>query len=117
MHHHPKNLLGICEYSYTQYLMQKNNPFFDDMARMATAAGSTLLEWRREAERLAQEAAEKMATKMQLISREEFEVVREMASKARAENEVLTQRIAALEAQLQIESASSAASKSTKKSK
>ena len=68
------------------------------MARMATAAGSTLLEWRREAERMAQEAAEKMAVKMQLVSREEFEVVREMAAQARIENEALKQRLEALEA-------------------
>ena len=95
---------GIPRYKHP---MQKNNPFFDDMARMATAAGSTLLEWRHEAERMAQEAAEKMASKMQLVSREEFEIVREMAAKARAENEELKARIAALES----------ASKPTKKSK
>ncbi len=77
--------------------MQKNNPFFDDLARMATSAGGTLLEWRKEVERMVQEAAEKMATKMQLVSREEFEVVRAMAAKAREENEALRHRLEVLE--------------------
>ena len=35
-----------------------------------------------------------------MVSREEFEAVREMAAKAREENERLAERIAALEAKL-----------------
>lgn len=80
--------------------MQKNNPFFDDMAKMATAAGSTLIEWRREAEKMAQDAVEKILSRTQMVTREEFEIVREMASRARQENEQLQQRISALEATL-----------------
>lgn len=75
-----------------------NNPFLDDLAKMATSAGGTLLEWRKEVEQMCQQAFDKMATRMQLVSREEFEIVREMAAKARAENEALKARLDALEA-------------------
>jgi len=77
--------------------MQTNSPFLDDLARMTTAAGGTLLEWRREMERMFQESVDKMAARMQLVSREEFEVVREMAEKARAENAALKKRLDTLE--------------------
>jgi len=77
--------------------MQKNNPFFDDLARIATSAGSTMLEWRKEVERMVQEQMEKLATKMQLVSREEFEAVRAMAQQARLENEALKKRLDALD--------------------
>lgn len=77
--------------------MQKNNPFFDDITKLATSAGGTLLEWRKEMERMFQESIEKMAAKMNMVSREEFEVVREMAAKARQENESLGARLEKLE--------------------
>lgn len=74
------------------------NPFLDDIAKMATSAGGSLLEWRREAERMFQEQAEKIAARMNMVTREEFEVVRDMATKARAENEELKKRLDTLEA-------------------
>jgi BMFP domain-containing protein YqiC len=77
--------------------MQLNNPFFDDMAKLATSAGGTLLEWRKEAERVFQETAENWLAKMNLVTREEFEVVRDMAAKAREENDALKARLDALE--------------------
>lgn len=73
------------------------NPFLDDLAKLATGAGSTLLEWRHEVEKHCQQAIEKLMAKAQFVSREEFEVVREMATKARAENESLKARLDALE--------------------
>ena len=39
-------------------------------------------------------------SQLDLVQREEFEAVRDMASKARAENEALKARIAALEAKI-----------------
>ena len=75
----------------------QSNPFLDDLAKIATSAGGTLLEWRKEVEQMCQQAFDKMATKMQLVSREEFEIVREMAIKARAENEALKSRLDAIE--------------------
>ena len=73
--------------------MQKNNQFFDDIAKMATGAASGLLEMRHEVERMVQQQFEKLASKMDFVSREEFEVVRDMAQKAREENESLRKEI------------------------
>ena len=47
---------------------------------------------------------------MDLVQREEFDAVRDMAARAREENESLKQRIAALEAQLGTRLTSRAAS-------
>ena len=55
---------------------------------------------RREVETLMRGQAERMLRGMDLVQREEFEVVKAMAEKARAENERLKSRIAALEARL-----------------
>ena len=76
--------------------MQKNSPFFDDIAKMATGAASGFLEMRHEVERMVQEQMEKIMGKMNLVTREEFEVVRDMAQKAREENEALRTELAAL---------------------
>ena len=75
----------------------QNNPFFDDLAKLATSAGSTVLEWRKEVEKSVQGQMDKWASKMNLVSREEFEAVRDMAQKARLDNEVLQKRVDALE--------------------
>ena len=55
---------------------------------------------RREAETLMRSQLERLMSGMDVVSREEFEAVREMAALARAENEKLEARIAALEAKL-----------------
>ena len=43
---------------------------------------------------------ERMMAGMNVVTREEFEAVKEMAARARDENEKLTARVAALEAKL-----------------
>ena len=55
---------------------------------------------RREAETALRAQAERILNSMDVVQREEFEAVREMALKARAENEKLAARLAELEAQL-----------------
>ena len=55
---------------------------------------------RREAQTFAKSQVERMIAGMDLVGREEFEAVREMAARARDENEKLSARIAALEARL-----------------
>ncbi len=76
--------------------MQKNNPFFDDIAKMATGAASSLLEMRHEVEKIVQQQFEKLSSKMDFVTREEFEVVRDMAQKAREENALLRKEISML---------------------
>lgn len=76
--------------------MQKNSQIFDDIARMASGAASSMLEMRHEIERMVQTQFEKLAAKMNFVTREEFEVVREMAQKAREENAALHKELTAL---------------------
>ncbi|HSV28857.1 MAG TPA: accessory factor UbiK family protein, partial [Candidatus Omnitrophota bacterium] len=80
--------------------MQTQNPFFDDLARMAGGALGALSGLKAEVEALVRQQMEKMTAGMDMVSREEFEAVRDMASKARTENEALAKRVAELEAHL-----------------
>ena len=80
--------------------MQTDNPFLDDLAKLATGAAGTLHGVKQELEATVKAKVERIAADMDLVSREEFEVVKEMAQKARVENEVLIARIAELEAKL-----------------
>lgn len=77
--------------------MLKNNPLLDDIAKMAGGAAGSLLELRKEVEVVAQAKVDQLVSKMQLVTREEFEVVQDVALKARAENEELREKIAQLE--------------------
>lgn len=77
--------------------MQTNNPLFDDLAKLATSAGSTMLEWRKEMEKVFYAQMEKWSAKMDFVTRSEFEAVRDIAQQARLENESLKKRLDALE--------------------
>jgi BMFP domain-containing protein YqiC len=81
-------------------IMQTDNRLFDDLARAANGALGALAGLRAEFETHLRSWAESWLKSQNLVAREEFEVVRSMAAKARMENEALTARIAALEAQL-----------------
>ena len=78
--------------------MQSDNRFFDDAAKLAGGAIGTLAGLRREVEALARQQVERLLARMDLVTRDEFEAVKEMAAKARAEQEDLSIRLAALEA-------------------
>jgi len=71
---------------------------FDDAARMANGALGTLASLRREAEAQARQQFERLLDGLDLVTRDEFEAVKAMAAKARAEQEALTKRLDALEA-------------------
>jgi BMFP domain-containing protein YqiC len=80
--------------------MQSQNRFFDDMARVAAGAVGALAGVRGEIETRLRDQLERVLAGMDLVTREEFEAVKAMAAKAREEQEVLLQRIEALEARL-----------------
>jgi BMFP domain-containing protein YqiC len=80
--------------------MQSQNPFFDDLARVASGAMGALSGLRAEMEAMIRQQMERVTSGLDLVPREEFEVVRAMAIKARTEQEAMEARIAALEAQL-----------------
>jgi BMFP domain-containing protein YqiC len=79
---------------------QTQSKFFDDLSRLMTDAAGLADGARREAQTFARTQMERMMAGMDMVSREDFEAVKEMASRARDENEKLAQRIAALEAKL-----------------
>jgi BMFP domain-containing protein YqiC len=81
-------------------MTQSSNRILDEMARLMTDAASVAQGVKREAETAFRSQMERWIAGMDLVKREDFEVVREMASKARAENEALSARIAELEARL-----------------
>jgi BMFP domain-containing protein YqiC len=85
---------------------QTSNRIFDEFARLMTDAASVAQGVRREAETVFRTQMERFVADLDLVKREEFDVVREMASKARAENEALAARVAELEAKLGIASPS-----------
>ncbi|MBV9569102.1 MAG: accessory factor UbiK family protein [Hyphomicrobiales bacterium] len=76
------------------------NRFFDDLAKLMQNAAGMADGARREVEDFFKARMERLLAGMDLVSREEFEAVRDMAAKAREENERLSTRIAALETKL-----------------
>jgi BMFP domain-containing protein YqiC len=78
--------------------MQTDNPFLDGMARLFTDAAGAAQSLRTEIDTFARQRLEKLVADMNLVPREEFEVVKAMAAKARTENESLAARLASLEA-------------------
>ncbi len=80
--------------------MQTQNRLLDDLARVAGGALSMLAGIKDEIEALLRQQVERLLGDMELVNREEFEAVKAMAAKARAEQEALVARIRKLEAEL-----------------
>jgi len=74
------------------------NRVYDDLTRLVTDAAELAQGVRREAETAIKTQLERLLATMDVVTREEFEAVKEMAAKARDENEKLSQKVAALEA-------------------
>jgi BMFP domain-containing protein YqiC len=80
--------------------MQTENRLFDDLARVANGAINTLSGVREEIESRLREWVERWLSEMDMVPREEFEAIKELAQKARTEQEDLTVKVAALEQKL-----------------
>ena len=80
--------------------MQIDNKLLDDLAKMAAGAVGTAIGVRDEIEAQFRQQIERMLSRMDLVTREEFEAVQEMAARARAEQEAMAERLAALEQRL-----------------
>jgi BMFP domain-containing protein YqiC len=78
--------------------MQSQNRFFDDLSRLATGAAGTFAGMGREMEGRFKERMRDMMGEMDVVTREEFEAVKELAANARAEADALKARVDALEA-------------------
>lgn len=80
--------------------MQTKGKFFDDMGQLMSNAAGMAQGVRDEAQTAMRSMFERWVAEANMVPREEFEAVREMAAMAREENERLEARIAALEARL-----------------
>ncbi len=80
--------------------MQSQNKILDDLSKLASSALGVAAEMRGEVESRFKEQFEKIINQMDLVSREEFDAVKAMAAKAREEQEILAERVSALEAQV-----------------
>jgi BMFP domain-containing protein YqiC len=77
-------------------MTQTSNRFFDEVARLMNDAAGVAQGIKREVDTMFKTQAEKWLRDLDLVKREEFEAVKDMARLAREENEVLRTRIAAL---------------------
>ena len=76
------------------------NRILDDFAKLMTDAAGAAQGVRKEMETVFRAQGERLLNSMDLVKREEFEAVREMAARARDENEALKARIESLESKL-----------------
>ena len=75
--------------------------FFDEVAKLISGAAGAAQGLREEIDGLVKSQLDRLVSEMELVKREEFEVVKEMASRARAEAEELQARVTALEEELE----------------
>ena len=80
--------------------MQSENPLISDFVKMMNSAAGTFAGMTREAREGARERVKEAMGGLDFVSREEFDAVKDMAAKAREENETLSERLAALEVKL-----------------
>jgi BMFP domain-containing protein YqiC len=80
--------------------MQTTSSVFDDLARFMTGAMGLAQGAGDEAKSFMRAQADRFVAEMDLVSRDEFEAVKQLASEARAEADALRARVATLEAAL-----------------
>jgi BMFP domain-containing protein YqiC len=80
--------------------MQTTSSVFDDLARLMTGAMGMAQGAGDEAKSFMRAQADRFVAEMDLVSRDEFDAVKQLASEARAEADALRERVAALEAKL-----------------
>lgn len=80
--------------------MQTRSKVFDDLSQLLTNAAGMAQGVRDEADTAMRSFMERWLADSNLVTREEFEAVREMATRAREENDALRARIDELEGKL-----------------
>ena len=78
--------------------MEKTSALFEDFTRLAGSAAGALMDVKRELEVLAQSQVERALAAMHLVTRDEFDAVKELAANAMEEAATLRARLDALEA-------------------
>lgn len=82
-----------------------NLKLFDDLAKMATGALGSFGDVREQVRKLVKERVDQALSKMDLVTREEFERVEALAERARERQEDLEDRLKALEKSLKTKAA------------
>jgi BMFP domain-containing protein YqiC len=80
-----------------KHMSQAPNRMFDEFAKLMTDAAGAAQGVKREAETAFRSQAERFMADMDLVKREDFDVVQEMAAKARAENEALKKQLESMD--------------------
>ena len=80
--------------------MQTDNRVLDQFARFFTDAAGAAKSFKTELETMMKSRMERMIADLDFVPREEFDAVKAMAAKARADNEKLAARLAELEAKI-----------------
>jgi BMFP domain-containing protein YqiC len=78
-------------------MSQTNSRFFDEFAKLMTNAAGAAQGVRHEVDTLFKTQAERVLRELDVVPREEFDAVHDMAVKARTQNDALEKRIVALE--------------------
>jgi BMFP domain-containing protein YqiC len=81
-------------------MTQTSNRFFDEIGRLMNDAAGAAQGVKREVDTVVRNQAERILRDLDLVKREEFDAVKDMARLVREDNEVLKARIAVLEAKL-----------------
>jgi BMFP domain-containing protein YqiC len=98
-HHHSVTQANKAESRVEAAAMtQTSNRFLDEIARLMNDAAGVASGVRREFDTMVRNQADRILRDLDVVKREEFEAVKEMARLAREENEALRARIHALEA-------------------
>ena len=80
--------------------MQTQSSVFDDLAKLMTGAMGMAQGMTGEAKTFLRAHADRFVAEMDLVGRDEFEAMKQMASDARAEADALRERVEALEKKL-----------------
>ena len=80
--------------------MTNRTNFFDELAKAFSGAAGLAQGLRKEVDSLVKAQMDRLVNDLDLVRREELEVVKDMAAKCRQENEALKVKIAELEARL-----------------
>lgn len=81
-------------------MTQTNNRILDEFAKLMTDAAGMASGVRREVDTVIRAQAERILRDLDYVTRDEFEAVKEMAIKARDENDRLSARLSELESRL-----------------
>lgn len=81
-------------------MTQYENRFLDDVAKLMTSAAGAAQGMRSEVETVIRSQVERLVADLDLVPREDFEAMRELAVAARTEAEELKERLEALEARV-----------------